>query len=275
VSKGYVIGLTGNIGTGKTTVARMLAELGAQVIDADCVAHELLAPGTPIWQAVVEEFGPGILQEDMSIDRARLGDIAFADPQALARLESVLHPAVIQEVNRRIRASDAQVVVVEAIKLIEAGMHRGYDALWVVTCRPEQLVARLAAQRGMSEEEVRRRVAAQSPQVEKVLLADVVIDNSGSLTETKTQVERAWCAVDILQGGDLVEQIKGFFSRHPRIGMWIVLAVGMVIILLWASRDVELLLRQRLALVAATIALAGLCIWIIGWEEGEEESTGQ
>lgn len=197
MSKGYVIGLTGNIGTGKSTVARMLAQLGAHVIDADRVAHELMAPDTPIRQAMVEEFGPCILREEMSIDRAKLGDIVFADPQALARLEALLHPAVIREVNRRICASDARVAVVEAIKLIEAGMQEDYDALWVVTCRPDQQVARLMAQRGMSEEEVRRRMAAQSPQAEKVALADVVIDNSGALTETRAQVERAWRALRI------------------------------------------------------------------------------
>ena len=207
MSKGYVIGVTGNIGTGKSTVARMMAELGAHIIDADHVAHELMAPGTAIWQAVVEEFGPDVLgeggqgQSDSVIDRTKLGDIVFADPQALARLEAILHPAVIQEVNRRIHAADARVVVVEAIKLIEAGMHRGYDALWVVTCRPEQQVARLVAQRGTSEEEVRQRMAAQSPQTEKVAWADVVIDNSGSLAETKAQVERAWCALDSPQSG--------------------------------------------------------------------------
>lgn len=195
MTKGYVIGLTGNIGTGKSTVAHMLAQLGAQVIDADRVAHELIAPGTPTWQAVVEEFGPDILRKDRTIDRVRLGDIVFTDPQALARLEAILHPAVIEEVNRCIRASDARVVVVEAIKLIEAGMHRGYDGLWVVICRPEQQRARLMAQRGMDEVQVRQRMATQSPQAEKVALADVVIDNSGSLAETRAQVERAWRAL--------------------------------------------------------------------------------
>jgi len=274
-NKSYVIGLTGNIGTGKSTVARMLAELGAQVIDADRIAHELMGPGTPIGQAVVEEFGPDVLGEDGVVDRISLGEVVFADPQVLARLEAIVHPAVMQEVNCRIRASDARVVIVEAIKLIESGMYRDCDALWVVTCRPEQQVARLAAQRGMAKQEIRQRMAAQSPQAEKVALASVVIDNTGSLAKTRAQVEQAWAAVDGLQGGDLVEHFRAFFSKHPRIGMWIVLAVGMVIILLWASKDVELLVRQRLALVVATIGLAGLCVWIIGWEEGEGNSEEQ
>jgi dephospho-CoA kinase len=192
VTKPRVIGLTGNIGTGKSTVAHILAQLGAQVIDADCIARELLVQGTAVWRAVVEEFGSAVLQEDSTVDRARLGDLVFADPQALTRLEVILHPAVIQEVNRRICASDARVVAIEAIKLIETGMHERHDALWVVTCRPEQQVARLVAQRGMSEEQIRLRTKAQSPQSEKVALADVVIDNSRSLSDTRAQVERAW-----------------------------------------------------------------------------------
>jgi dephospho-CoA kinase len=192
----YVIGLTGNIGTGKSTVARMLAKLGAHVIDADHVAHDLLAPGTVTWKAVVEEFGPDILREDRSIDRTMLGAVVFANPEALARLEAILHPVVIQEVNRRISSSCTRVVVVEAIKLIETGMHQGYDALWVVTCPPEQQRARLAAQRGMSEEEVGRRMLTQSSQAEKAGLADVVIDNGGSLAMTRAQVKGAWYSVD-------------------------------------------------------------------------------
>ncbi len=196
VSRPYVIGLTGNIGTGKSTVAHMLGQLGAQVIDADSVAHELLRRDTPTWREVVEEFGSAIVGEDMSIDRAKLGRIVFADPQALARLEAILHPAVVQEVDRRICTSDARVLVVEAIKLIEAGMHRRYDAVWVVTCRPEQQVTRLMAQRGMTREEIWRRAEAQSPQSEKVALADVAIDNSLSLSQTRAQVKRAWCALD-------------------------------------------------------------------------------
>lgn len=187
-----VIGLTGNIGTGKSTVMRMLAELGATVIDADGLAHEVIAPGTPGWQQVVDAFGQEIIAADGAIDRARLGAIVFSDPAALARLEAIIHPLVIHEADRRISAIRQGVVVIEAIKLIEAGMHRDCDALWVVTCRPEQQVARLMRDRGMSEVEARRRIAAQPPQSEKVALADVVIDNSGALEETRAQVEAAW-----------------------------------------------------------------------------------
>lgn len=187
-----VIGLTGNIGTGKSTVTRMLADLGATVIDADALAHEVIAPGTPGWQQVVDAFGPGVVAADGAIDRAQLAAIVFSDPAALARLEAIIHPLVIQEADRRIRAIGRGVVVIEAIKLIESGMVRDCDALWVVTARPEQQIERLVRERGMSAAEVQRRMAAQPPQSEKIALADVVIDNSGTPEETRAQVEAAW-----------------------------------------------------------------------------------
>lgn len=187
-----VIGLTGNIGTGKSTVTRMLADLGATVIDADKLAHEVIAPGTPGWQQVVEVFGQEIVAADGTIDRARLAAIVFSDPASLARLEAIVHPLVIQETDRRIRAIGRGVVVVEAIKLIESSMVRDCDALWVVTARPEQQLERLVRERGMSAAEVQRRMAAQPPQAEKIALADVVIDNSGTPEETRAQVEAAW-----------------------------------------------------------------------------------
>ena len=187
-----VIGLTGNIGTGKSTVTRMLADLGATVIDADALAHEVIAPGTPGWQQVVDAFGPEVVAADGAIDRAQLAAIVFSDPAALARLEAIIHPLVIQEADRRIRAIGRGVVVIEAIKLIESGMVRDCDALWVVTARPEQQIERLVRERGMSAAEVQRRMAAQPPQSEKIALADVVIDNSGTPEETRAQVEAAW-----------------------------------------------------------------------------------
>jgi len=214
----YVIGLTGNIATGKSIVSGMLERLGARAIDADALAHELMEKGTPIWQAVVKEFGPsaalrrapgplapgtkgsgqgsghgqGILYSNGSINRKKLGDIVFADEAALRRLEAIVHPAVIVRTEELTGESQEPVVVVEAIKLIEAGMHRTCDALWVVTCSNEQQLARLVKQRDLTEEEARQRIEAQPPQEAKLALADVVIDNSGSLNETWRQVKSEW-----------------------------------------------------------------------------------
>ncbi|NOZ29402.1 MAG: dephospho-CoA kinase [Chloroflexi bacterium] len=196
-----VIGLTGNIATGKSTVTRMLADLGAHVIDADQVAHEVIAPGGAAYQAVLEAFGPDIVREDGTIDRRKLASIVFADPAQLARLEAIVHPAVYDRIREEIRRIEAQtapdapepVVVIEAIKLLEAGMSLSLcDQVWVVTARPEQQLRRLLEQRGMTEEEARRRMASQSPQEMKVQHADVVIDNSGSLERTAAQVRAAW-----------------------------------------------------------------------------------
>jgi dephospho-CoA kinase len=188
----YVIGLTGNIATGKSVVSKMLKRLGARAIDADGLAHELMEKDTPVWQAVVQEFGPGILCRDGSINRKKLGSIVFADEAALRRLEALVHPAVIACTQELIESSQEPVVVVEAIKLIEAGMEKTCDALWVTTCRQEQQLARLVRQRGLTEEEARQRIEAQPRQEAKLALADVIIDNSGGLDETWQQVKREW-----------------------------------------------------------------------------------
>jgi len=187
-----LIGLTGNIGTGKSTVARMLAELGAEVIDADRVAHQVMQAGTPVYNAIVETFGPHILAPDGEIDRRRLGDLVFSAPHALASLERIVHPAVIAAIEQRIAASTAQAVVVEAIKLIESGMADAYDSLWVTICRPEQQLQRIMAERNLSRAEALLRMQAQPPQEEKIARADVVIDNSGPLSHTRAQVRCAW-----------------------------------------------------------------------------------
>ncbi len=191
----YIIGLTGNIATGKSTVARMLSDLGATVIDADRVAHEVMRAGTPVHRAVVEAFGPEILRPDGEIDRARLGARVFSDPQALAQLEAIVHPAVLEEVARRIAAAPTPVVVVEAIKLIESGLAEAFDALWVTTCSFEEQVRRLMADRGLSRQDAQQRVHAQPPQEAKIARADVVISTNGSLEETRAQVEAAWRAL--------------------------------------------------------------------------------
>jgi dephospho-CoA kinase len=195
----YIIGLTGNIATGKSVVATMLERLGARAIDADALAHQVMEKGTPVWQAVVREFGEGILSQDRSINRKKLGDIVFADQVALRHLEALVHPAVIVRTKELIESSQEPVVVVEAIKLIEAGMHRTCHALWVVTCSPEQQLTRLMEQRGLTEEEARQRIEAQPPQEAKLALADVVIDNSGSLDETWGQVKREWDKISDLR----------------------------------------------------------------------------
>jgi dephospho-CoA kinase len=187
-----LIGLTGNIGTGKSTVAHMLAELGAEAIDADRVTREVMRAGTPVHAVIVAAFGPGVLAADGEIDRRRLGEIVFADPAALARLEAIVHPATIAAIDRRVAASTAKVVVVEAIKLIEAGMADGCDSVWVTTCRPDQQVARIMSARGLSQTEAEQRVQAQPPQEQKIARADVVIDTSGTLARTRQQVQEAW-----------------------------------------------------------------------------------
>jgi dephospho-CoA kinase len=197
----YTIGLTGNIATGKSTVLRMLKRLGARAIDADALVHELMEKGTPVWQAVVQEFGQSILGSDGSINRKKLGSVVFADEAALRRLEAIVHPAVIARTQELIESSQEPVVVIEAIKLIEAGVDKTCDALWVVTCSKEQQLARLVKQRGLTEEEARQRIEAQPPQEAKLALADVVIDNSGSPDETWRQVEREWDRVVLSNEG--------------------------------------------------------------------------
>jgi dephospho-CoA kinase len=187
-----LVGLTGNIATGKSAVGRMLAELGAVVIDADRVAHEVMEPGGPAFAAVVEAFGAEILAADGTIDRRALGDIVFRDAAALGCLEAAVHPAVLQAVAERIAAAAAEVVVVEAIKLIEAGMHRLYDALWVVTAPREVQIERLVLSRGLTLEEAALRVDAQPSQEEKAALADRVLINDGSLAQLRAQVWAAW-----------------------------------------------------------------------------------
>ena len=188
----YRIGLTGNIATGKSTVGRMLAELGAEIIDADRVAHAMLAPDGAAYDAVVAAFGADILAADGTIDRSKLGDIVFSDAEALAQLERLVHPPVIVEVRRRMAASLAPVVVVEAIKLLESGVADDHDAIWVTTCPETAQVKRLMQSRHLTREDALRRIHAQPPQAEKLARAGVVIDTSGSLDETRAQVRAAW-----------------------------------------------------------------------------------
>lgn len=191
-----VIGLTGNIGVGKSTVMALLAELGAAGIDADKVAHEVMAPGQPAYDQIVARFGPQIAPDGGPIDRLRLGQIVFSDPAALADLEAIVHPAVFQVIQRRVAEAAAPVVVIEAIKLLEAGLSRQLcQQVWVVTAPRAQQIQRLMRTRGLSEADAALRINAQPPQSAKVAQADVVIENDGSLDEVRAQVEQAWQAL--------------------------------------------------------------------------------
>jgi dephospho-CoA kinase len=190
----HLIGLTGNIACGKSTVLAMLAALGAETIDADAEVHALYAPGEPVSAAVGAAFGPGALTPEGGVDRRALGAIVFGDPARLRQLEAIVHPAVRRRIEARISASRAAVVVIDAIKLIEGGLADRCDAVWVVTCAPEQQLARLMARNGFDRAEAERRIAAQPPQAEKVARADVVIDNSGDQAATEAQVRQAWAA---------------------------------------------------------------------------------
>ncbi len=191
----YRIGLTGNIATGKSAVGRMLVELGAEVIDADRITHVVLALDGAAYPAVVAAFGTEILASDGSIDRGKLGDIVFSDAEALAQLERLVHPPVIAEIRRRIAASTAPVVAVEAIKLLESGVADDYNAIWVTTCPETAQVKRLMKSRRFTRAEALRRIHAQPPQAEKLARADVIIDTGGSLDATRAQVIAAWEAI--------------------------------------------------------------------------------
>ncbi len=192
----YIIGLTGNIACGKSQVAALLQELGAELIDADRVAHELLEPSTTEYQRIVERFGRDILQPSGAIDRRKLGAIVFADPAALRDLEQILHPGVRPRIRARFAAAQRPVVVVEAIKLLEVGLYLETDAVWVVTADRDTQIKRLLETRGLTPAEAAVRVDSQPPQAEKVARADVVIDNSGDLAHTREQVVAAWQAIE-------------------------------------------------------------------------------
>ena len=192
----HVIGLTGNIGVGKSAVLSILQELGADVIDADAVTRKVMMRGQPTYDTIVEAFGREILGPDGEIDRTKLGRQVFGDDEALRRLEELVHPATTERIMHEIENSDAEVKVIEAIKLIESGMSiQMCDAVWVVDVPPETQLSRLTDFRGMSREDALQRIHAQPPQAEKVAVADVVIDNSGPIQETRRQVKAAWATI--------------------------------------------------------------------------------
>jgi dephospho-CoA kinase len=208
----YVIGLTGNIGTGKSVVRRMLEHLGAYGIDADALAHRAIAKGAPGHAPVVQTFGRWILSPDGQIDRARLGKLVFSDPEALVSLEKIVHPLVRQALDFLIQRSKHQVVVIEAIKLIEAGIDKDCQSLWVTYAPPELQIARLMKNRGMSADTARMRLEVQPPQSEKVAAADVVIKNTDTFSDTWRQVASAW---EVLVLGGQADSVETAPAARP------------------------------------------------------------
>lgn len=187
----FVVGLTGPIGAGKSTVAAMLRELGAKVLDADAIARDELLRGTVGYSAVIQRFGTEVLGEDKEVDRRRLADKVFADPRELEALERILHPRVIARILEARRMADGEVLVVEAIKLLGTPLHRACDRTWVVIAPRSTLLTRLAG-RGVTEEDALQRLRNQASDDEFLAAADVVIVNDGDREATRAAVERAW-----------------------------------------------------------------------------------
>jgi len=189
-----LVGLTGGIGSGKSTVARLLEKRGAVVFDADLLAREAVEPGTPGHAAVIERFGADVLAPGGELDREALASIVFADPSARRDLEQIVHPEV-----RRLFAEGSEayhdtdrIVVFSAPLLVESGMHTAFEILVVVSATVATQIQRLMRQRGMSEPSIRARIDAQAPLEDKAAVADFLVDNEGTLAELQSQVERLW-----------------------------------------------------------------------------------
>lgn len=195
-----VIGLTGNIGSGKSTVSRRLKALGAEVVDADQVAREVVLPGTPALEELVASFGPGILNEAGELNRKIMGEIVFSDPQARTRLNEITHARIKEAIRLKIERFHAGttsppgpgVLVIEAPLLIEVGLQPYVDEIWVVKIDEEKQIKRISGRDGLSPTEVHSRIAAQLSQEEKLKYAKRVIDNSGGPAETIRQADNHW-----------------------------------------------------------------------------------
>ena len=190
------IGLTGGIGSGKSTVSQILAGLGAWVIDADKVGHEIYLPGKAAWQQVTAAFGRDILAADQTIDRKKLGAIVFGSEEARKKLNAIVHPLMFKEIERRIKEKRAegftQPIVVEAAVLIEANWLPLVDEVWVVVAGRSAVIERVAAQRGLSAHDTEARIVSQLADAERLKHASVVIPNDGALEDLQKRVSEAW-----------------------------------------------------------------------------------
>ncbi len=190
------VGLTGGIGSGKSTVARFLREKGAVHLDIDLLAHDAEKPGTPAWREIVAAFGSSVLGEDQAIDREKLGPLVFKDPLARERLNRIVHPAVYREWKNRLREIAAEredaIVISDIPLLIEAGWQKDVDLVLLVYLPPDEQVRRIMTRNGLSREEALDRVRSQMPMDEKIPYADRVIDNGGDLNHTRQEIDRLW-----------------------------------------------------------------------------------
>ena len=195
------LGVTGGIASGKSTVMARLHDLGAETIDADQVYHGLIAPGEPLNRALIAEWGDGIANPDGSINRPALGRIVFSDPEQLRRLDAITHPAIRTATEAMVAASRAEVVAVDAVKLIESGHADRCDQVWLVVASPETQLRRLIDSRGMTEADARQRVAAQPPLQPRIERADVILNNDGDRDALRRQVDREWTRLPGIRRG--------------------------------------------------------------------------
>jgi dephospho-CoA kinase len=190
-----VIGLTGGIGSGKSTVSRFLAELGAVIIDADKIGHEIYRPDTDTWRQLVKTFGSGILAADKTIDRKKLGAIVFGDKQELQRLNAIIHPQITQEIKKRIeecRRRAVKVIVLDAPVLLEANAKNLVVEIWVVVADDGNVIKRAAARTGLTEQQIRDRVHSQLSNTERTKNARVVISNDGNTEDLRGKIRELW-----------------------------------------------------------------------------------
>jgi len=192
----YVIGLTGGIASGKSTVSLLLEEKGAVIIDADKIAKQIIQPGKPAWIKVVNHFGKQILNDMNEIDRKKLANIVFSEKKQLELLNSFTHPEIVNEIKYRLdyyHSLHEELVVIDAALLIEVGLHKIVDEVWlVVVDEKTQLERLMAREKNLSAEQAMKRIRSQMPQNEKIMYADRIIDNNGTIEDTKVQVDKIW-----------------------------------------------------------------------------------
>jgi dephospho-CoA kinase len=190
-----VIGLTGGIGSGKSTVSQFLAELGAVIIDADKIGHEAYQPNTDTWWELIKAFGKQILAADNTIDRKKLGTIVFSNPESLEKLNSIVHPKIFQITKKQIEKAHrrgVKVVILDAPVLFEANWGQLVDEVWVLAADEANVIRRATARTGLPEEQIRSRIRSQMPDEERVKRADVVIHNDGTLEDLRAKVKELW-----------------------------------------------------------------------------------